>query len=124
MKRTAFTLIMLVMCSFAAFAQRNATITGTIVDAQMKDYLTGATVVVMGGTEGTIADANGSYRLTIPTTLALAGEKYGFKYHNVEQELAELRIEPEASRHLYGFRCTGEHNRDRQDSRGAVHIPA
>ena len=67
MKRTAFTLIMLVMCSFAAFAQRNATITGTIVDAQMKDYLTGATVVVMGGTEGTIADANGSYRLTIPT---------------------------------------------------------
>ena len=67
MKRTAFTLIMLVMCSFAAFAQRNATITGTIVDAQMKDYLTGATVVVMGGTEGTIADANGSYRLTVPT---------------------------------------------------------
>ena len=28
-------------------------------------------------------------RLTIPTTLALTGEKYGFKYHNVEQELAE-----------------------------------
>jgi mannosyltransferase OCH1-like enzyme len=28
-------------------------------------------------------------RLTIPTTLALMGEKYGFKYHNVEQELAE-----------------------------------
>lgn len=28
-------------------------------------------------------------RLTIPTTLALAGEKYGFKYHNVEQELSE-----------------------------------
>lgn len=28
-------------------------------------------------------------RLTIPTTLALMGEKYGFKYHNVEQELSE-----------------------------------
>lgn len=28
-------------------------------------------------------------RLTIPTTLALIGEKYGFKYHNVEQELSE-----------------------------------
>lgn len=28
-------------------------------------------------------------RLTIPTTLALMGEKYGFKYHNVEQELDE-----------------------------------
>lgn len=28
-------------------------------------------------------------RLTIPTTLALMGEKYGFKYHNVEQSLDE-----------------------------------
>jgi len=28
-------------------------------------------------------------RLTIPTTLALTGEKYGFKYHNVEQEMDE-----------------------------------
>lgn len=28
-------------------------------------------------------------RLTIPTTLALMGEKYGFKYRNVEQSLAE-----------------------------------
>ena len=28
-------------------------------------------------------------KLTIPTTLALAGEKYGFKYHNVEQKLSE-----------------------------------
>lgn len=28
-------------------------------------------------------------RLTIPTTLALMGEKYGFKYHNVEQGLDE-----------------------------------
>lgn len=28
-------------------------------------------------------------RLTIPTTLALMGEKYGFKYHNVEQKLDE-----------------------------------
>lgn len=30
-----------------------------------------------------------SNRLTIPTTLALIGEKYGFVYHNVEQELQE-----------------------------------
>ena len=30
-----------------------------------------------------------SNRLTIPTTLAIVGEKYGFKYHNVEQELSE-----------------------------------
>lgn len=66
MKRIALTLTMLVMCSFAALAQRNATITGTIIDAQMRDYLTGATVVVLGGTEGTIADANGNYRLTVP----------------------------------------------------------
>lgn len=28
-------------------------------------------------------------KLTIPTTLALMGEKYGFIYHNVEQELDE-----------------------------------
>lgn len=28
-------------------------------------------------------------KLTIPTTLALAGEKYGFKYHDVEQNLKE-----------------------------------
>lgn len=30
-----------------------------------------------------------SNRLTIPTTLALTGEKYGFKYHNVEQDMSE-----------------------------------
>lgn len=28
-------------------------------------------------------------RLTIPTTLALTAEKYGLKYHNVDQDLAE-----------------------------------
>lgn len=28
-------------------------------------------------------------RLTIPTTLALVGEKYGFKYHDIEQDLLE-----------------------------------
>lgn len=34
-------------------------------------------------------------RLTIPTTLALTAEKYGFKYHNEEQGLAE-------GIHIYG----------------------
>lgn len=28
-------------------------------------------------------------KLTIPTTMALIGEKYGFKYHNVDQDLKE-----------------------------------
>ena len=65
MKKTILTLAMSLI-ALAAMAQRNATVTGTIIDAQMKDYLTGATVVVLGGTEGTIADANGSYRLTVP----------------------------------------------------------
>lgn len=64
MKKIILTLS-IVLVSSVAFAQ-SATITGVITDADIKDYLTGASIIVKGGTQGTISDANGSYRLFVP----------------------------------------------------------
>lgn len=55
----------LIFCITTVYAQ-NATIEGVIIDADIKDFLTGTSVVVKGGTQGTISDANGSYSLFIP----------------------------------------------------------
>lgn len=64
--RKILLMLLMTLSVTIAFAQ-NATITGVITDADAKDFLTGASVVVKGGTQGTIADANGNYRLFIPT---------------------------------------------------------
>lgn len=64
MKKIILTLS-LVLVALVAFAQ-SATITGVITDADIKDYLAGASIIVKGGSQGTISDANGSYRLFVP----------------------------------------------------------
>ncbi|MGM9787251.1 MAG: TonB-dependent receptor [Candidatus Cryptobacteroides sp.] len=63
--RRFFLTILVAFAAMFAHAQ-NATITGVITDAATKDYLTGTSIVVKGTTHGTIADANGNYRLFIP----------------------------------------------------------
>ncbi|MBK7872779.1 MAG: SusC/RagA family TonB-linked outer membrane protein [Saprospiraceae bacterium] len=52
------------LCSNAAFAQR--TITGTITDAQSKEPLIGANILVVGTSIGGISDIDGTYSLQIP----------------------------------------------------------
>jgi iron complex outermembrane recepter protein len=59
--------------STLSFAQRS--ITGTVTDAETKEPLAGAAVVVKGTTKGAISDANGGFTVDIPanaTTLVFS----------------------------------------------------
>lgn len=47
-------------------AAQNATITGIVTGKDTKNYLVGASVLVKGTTKGTVADANGQYKLLVP----------------------------------------------------------
>lgn len=68
MKRVfAKTLVLMVSLCFASFvAMAQSTITGKVVDAHSGEPLIGATVMVEGTTQGSVADVNGEFTLQIP----------------------------------------------------------
>ncbi|ANH83772.1 SusC/RagA family TonB-linked outer membrane protein [Niabella ginsenosidivorans] len=51
--------------AYPAFAQ-NRVITGKVIDSTTSDPLPGVTIAVEGGRSGTVTDADGSFRLTVP----------------------------------------------------------
>ena len=73
----------------AAFCHaQNATITGTVKDGDMNDFLIGASVFVEGTAHGTIADANGSYNLSVPYgKVTVCCDFLGYKPQEIELEL-------------------------------------
>jgi type 1 fimbria pilin len=63
---------------YAAFAQNNVTVTGTVVD-ELGEPLLGAGIVVKDTTTGTTADLDGNFVLTVPegsvAEVSVPGEK-------------------------------------------------
>jgi TonB-linked SusC/RagA family outer membrane protein len=64
MKSRLVLLIVALLAAQFAFAQR--TVRGTVADADTKEPLIGATVLVPGTTVGTTTDASGAFTLTVP----------------------------------------------------------
>lgn len=69
----------LIACSWTALAQTR-TYHGTVVDAANNEPLIGATIAPIGGGQGTAADVDGKFTLTVPTNVTQARISYvGYK---------------------------------------------
>ena len=79
MRKLFLILVTLMMCSWSAYAQ-NATYHGTVVDAETDEPLIGATVMPIGGGQGTATDLDGNFTLTVPQYVTQAEFSYvGYK---------------------------------------------
>lgn len=73
-----------VACSLSLYAQ-NKTIHGSVVDMANNEPLIGATIMPVGGGQGTAADVDGKFTLTVPSNVTKATVTYvGYKPQTVE----------------------------------------
>ncbi len=80
MKRFRFFLtVLLMVVSVAAFAQKKITVTGTVTDASTGEPLSGAAILIKGTPQGTVADADGRYSISIAPDGTLGFTTIGFK---------------------------------------------
>jgi iron complex outermembrane receptor protein len=61
-----FALLLFVIVAMGSSAIAQRTITGTLTDAETGEALIGASIVVVGTSQGTVTDFNGSYTLEVP----------------------------------------------------------
>lgn len=74
--RKLFLILMAVLaCSWSLSAQTK-TITGTVVDAANNEPLFGATVMPIGGGQGTSCDIDGKFKLTVPASVTKVKVSY------------------------------------------------
>ncbi|MDE6247485.1 MAG: carboxypeptidase-like regulatory domain-containing protein, partial [Muribaculaceae bacterium] len=68
-------MINVILCTFVLNAQTH-TFTGTILDAANNEPLIGATIMPIGGGQGTAADIDGNFTLTVPASVKKATVSY------------------------------------------------
>ncbi|MCM1291535.1 MAG: SusC/RagA family TonB-linked outer membrane protein [Prevotella sp.] len=74
--RKLFLILMTVLaCSWSVSAQTR-TVTGTVVDAANNEPLIGATVMPIGGGQGSATDIDGNFTLTVPSNVTSAKVSY------------------------------------------------
>ena len=74
--RKLFLILMAVLaCSWSLSAQTK-TITGTVLDAANNEPLFGATVMPIGGGQGTSCDMDGKFKLTVPSSVTKVKVSY------------------------------------------------
>ncbi len=79
MRKLFLILVTLMMCSWSVYAQ-NVTYHGSVIDAETSEPLIGATVMPIGGGQGTSTDLDGNFTLTVPQYVNQAEFSYvGFK---------------------------------------------
>lgn len=79
MKKLSLFLLTLVMTGLWAVAQ-NATVTGTVVDADNDEPLVGVSVIPVGGGQGAQTDIDGNFTLSVPRTVKSLNVSYvGYK---------------------------------------------
>ena len=84
MRKLFLILVTLIVCSWTAMAQ-NSTYHGTVVDAETNEPLIGATVMPIGGGQGTATDLDGNFTLTVPQYVTQAEFSYvGYKPATVQ----------------------------------------
>lgn len=82
-KLTAILMTLAAICSFSVLAQ-TTTYEGTVVDAANNEPLIGATVMPVGGGQGTVTDLDGKFVLSVPSNVRNAHISYvGYKEQNV-----------------------------------------
>ena len=94
MKKLFMIMVTLMCVSWAAIAQ-NRTISGTVVDAGNNEPLIGATVMPIGGGQGSATDVDGYFTLNVPASVKSAKVTYvGYKEQTVAlHEGMRVRLE-------------------------------
>ena len=75
MRKLFLLMINVILCTFVLNAQTH-TFTGTILDAANNEPLIGATIMPIGGGQGTAADIDGNFTLTVPASVKKATVSY------------------------------------------------
>ena len=84
MRKLLLLMVSVMMCAIGLQAQ-NRTIHGTVLDASNNEPLIGATIMPVGGGNGTAADIDGHFTLTVPATVKKAQVSYvGFTTKTVD----------------------------------------
>ena len=78
MKKTIYCIIITLFFPLFLLAQ-NLSVTGIIRDNETKEPLPGATVVVVGTTQGTISDFDGNYTISAPSGASLSFSSLGYQ---------------------------------------------
>ena len=78
MKKIIYCNIITLFVPLFLFAQ-NLSVTGVIKDNETKEPLPGATVVVVGTTQGTISDFDGNYTISAPSGASLSFSSLGYQ---------------------------------------------
>lgn len=81
MLKTLCKLLLLLLCTISAVAQ-NVRVTGTVTDAD-NTPLSGVSVVVQGGSQGTSTDSKGKFSINAPTNGTLVFTSIGFGVQNI-----------------------------------------
>ena len=84
MRKLLLLMVSVMMCAIGLQAQ-NRTIHGTVLDGSNNEPLIGATIMPVGGGNGTAADIDGHFTLTVPATVKKAQVSYvGFTTKTVD----------------------------------------
>ncbi|MEZ0610331.1 SusC/RagA family TonB-linked outer membrane protein [Fibrella sp. WM1] len=109
----------------ASFVLLNIELTGQVLDDQQKP-LPGATVSVVGTTQGTTTDENGKYRLSLPDAYvgrSLAFSYIGFTSQTVvigQERTVNVTLKPDESRSLNEVVVVGYGQQNKLSLTGAV----
>ncbi|MDE6235489.1 MAG: SusC/RagA family TonB-linked outer membrane protein [Muribaculaceae bacterium] len=96
--RKLFLLMISVILGVLGLSAQTHTYHGTILDAANNEPLIGATIMPVGGGQGTAADIDGNFTLTVPATVKKATVSYvGYKTKTVDLKSGEMAIYLESS---------------------------
>lgn len=91
--RKLFLLMISVIMSALGVVAQTQTYHGTILDAANNEPLIGATIMPIGGGQGTAADIDGKFTLTVPSKVKKATVSYvGYKSQTVDLKSGEMNI--------------------------------
>ncbi|MDE6119720.1 MAG: carboxypeptidase-like regulatory domain-containing protein, partial [Muribaculaceae bacterium] len=90
MKKLFSTILTIVLTGFAAMAQQQKTVTGTVISGQDHEPLVGATVIVVGTQTGAATDVDGRFSFEVPASAKELKVSYvGFETRTVAIDFAQ-----------------------------------
>ena len=72
-------LLLIIICAgLISFVHAQKQVTGIVTDAKDSTPLSGASIKVKGSTKGTLSDANGEFRISVPSNAVLEISSVGY----------------------------------------------
>ena len=72
-------LLLIIICAgLISFVHAQKQVTGTVTDAKDSTPLAGVSIKIKGSTKGTLTDANGEFRISVPSNAVLQVSIVGY----------------------------------------------